>query len=304
MKSLLLSCALVLLAGTVAAQTRPSPTPTPNVPNIKEVDNLEVPSGAVIQLRLGAYDLDALKRCKLEIGAHRANFTVLEGSKADEPRVAAVVPDMQGAREGGGPALIVFFNEQGHGGEEIRNFRVIPSSADGFKVTIVSVTQQPNLPYFDVRFQDEIPTGQWGHVNISIDDRPAERIVRILPKVFSFEMPKNLPYAFRHDLVVEVGGVRSDVHRLNTALVSANDPTTTATPIQVSAPQDSQSSLGSPIVLRAPGWYPYLTDLGSSAKLVKQDWTPRRSFLLTLRCIQYARPQQIKLSPAIHLSLQ
>ncbi|MFL6229645.1 MAG: AAA family ATPase, partial [Pyrinomonadaceae bacterium] len=213
------------------------------------MDNLEVPSGAVIQLKLSAYDLDALKRCKLEIGGHPATFTVLEGSKADEPRVAAVVPDMQRARQGGGPALIVFFTEQGHGGDMIENFRVIPSASDGYKATVASVTRQPNERYFDLRLREDIPTAQWGRVKISIDDRPVERIVRMLPRVFSFEVPANLPYLYRHELIVEVGGVRSNVHTLNSSFTSEPDPTPSAaaTPVAEANTALDRTFLGFPV---------------------------------------------------------
>lgn len=255
MKKLSLACASVLLAvafaGQVAGQSEPRtrPTPAPSIPSIASVDYPRAPSGAVIQLTLDPFDLESLKNFHLEIGKQSASFTVLEGVKKDEPKVAVRVPNLDSIIVGGNPTptTIIFFDAQGHGGTVFNGFSVIPSIVTAGQaqqqLRVVSVERQPNGRYYDMRFDDDIPPGLWGSVEISIDDRPVTKIVRMLPRIFTYELPSDLPEKVYHDANVVVGGVRLPTVGLYSTFTRENVPTpsTTEAPAQTATPTVPQS---------------------------------------------------------------
>lgn len=250
MKRFLLACAPVLAVITFAWQaaaqggpgsnSAPAITPTPNIPSVASVDHEQAPSQAVIQLTLRPFSFDALKNYRLEIGKKLVqSLTLVEGSTSERPKIAVTVPDLNDliGSAPGAAVTITFFDERGNRGHAFDQFSVIrsettpPSKPFG----IVSVARQPNRSYYDMRFDDDIPPAWWGHVKISIDDRPVTNIVRILPRIFTYELPPDIPTTGTHEAIVTVNGVRSPPKILDSTYTtdSVAEPTPTETPVSV-----------------------------------------------------------------------
>ena len=193
----LVLCPLVGDHRVYGQETRPSPaTPSRGIPFVTGVSPAAAPIGSVIQLRIQS-DVDDPKvltnKFRLMIGQTTAEFYPTYNN--DRNTIVAVVPTQlvtSGAPSDGKavPVVILFSELQtGELGIPFLNFSVLRRTGlTGKEVEISGVTPLGNN-YFEVTFNDYIPTELWPATTLYFDGKKADRIMKMEERSFIALLP-------------------------------------------------------------------------------------------------------------------
>ena len=216
-----------------SAQTAPSPTPAPSVsgarPFVNRITPSAAPSGAVVQISIQTDVSDPktlADRFRLAIGGVTAQF--YPTYRNDRNTIAAIVPTrVTPSRAPDGktiPVEVVFYNiVTGEGGFVYDDFSVlVPTGLKGKAVEISGVTQVTD-DYYDVTFNDDIPTELWPKTTIYFDGRKVDQILKMEERSFIVGLPGGVN-RFSFNVFAKVGDKETSTFKYE------NDPVPTVSP--------------------------------------------------------------------------